>query len=56
MSIDQLFLPSENIQARTHMENKCEWTDTNKMKLNEKKSKFMELILLIIINLQQEFI
>ena len=41
VGIDQLFLPSENIQAQTHMDNICEWTDTNKMKLNEKKSKVM---------------
>ena len=38
---DQLFLPSENIQAQAHMDNISDWTQHNKMKLNEKKTKLM---------------
>ena len=41
VGVDQLFLPNENIQAQSHMDSISDWTDRNKMKLNEKKSKMM---------------
>ena len=39
--IKQLFLPTENISSQNYMNNICDWTDTNHMQLNEKKSKVM---------------
>ena len=41
IGIDQLFLPSENIKSQSFMDNICEWTNLNKMKLNESKTKVM---------------
>ena len=41
IGIDQLFIPKENIQSQSFMDNICEWTDAKKMKLNEKKSKLI---------------
>ena len=41
VGVDQLFLPNKNIQAQSHMDSISDWTDRNKMKLNEKKSKIM---------------
>ena len=32
IGIDQLFIPKENIQSQSFMDNICEWTDTKKMK------------------------
>ena len=41
IGVDQLFLPSENIQSQNTLDQIQEWTDDNKMKLNSKKSKVM---------------
>ena len=41
IGIDQLFLPSENIKSQSYTDNICEWTNLNKMKLNESKTKVM---------------
>ena len=41
VGIDQLFLPSENIQSQTYMDNISEWTDKKQIKLSEEKSKLM---------------
>ena len=41
IGVDQLFLPSENIQSQKTLDQIQEWTDDNKMKLNSKKSKVM---------------
>ena len=41
IGINQLFLPSENIQSQQFMDNISEWTDANKMMLNGNKSKVM---------------
>ena len=41
IGIDQSFIPSQNIKSQKYMDNICEWTTTNQMKLNEKKSKVM---------------
>ena len=38
---NQLFLPGENLSSQTYMDNVSEWTQLNKMKLNERKSKVM---------------
>ena len=38
---DQLFLPSENVESQQFMDNICEWTNLQKMKLNKNKSKVM---------------
>ena len=38
---NQLFVPGENLQAQTTMNNIQEWTDRNKMKLNKEKTKLM---------------
>jgi hypothetical protein len=38
---DQLFLPSGNVESQQFMDNICEWTNLQKMKLNENKSKVM---------------
>ena len=32
---DQLYIPSENLKSQSYMDNICQWTDVNKMKLNE---------------------
>ena len=41
IGIDQLFLPTENIKSQESLNRIQAWTDANKMKLNEKKSKVM---------------
>ena len=41
IGVNQLFLPSENIKSQSHMDNISKWTKTNKMELNEGKSKVM---------------
>ena len=41
IGINQLYLPAEHIQSETYMNNISEWTEKNKMKLNEKKSQVM---------------
>ena len=41
IGVDELYLPSENIQSQQNMDKICEWTDQKLMKLNEKKSKVM---------------
>ena len=41
IGVDQLFLPSENMQSQNTLDQIQEWTDDNKMKLNSKKSKVM---------------
>ena len=41
IGIDQLFLPTENIKSQESLNKIQAWTDANKMKLNEKKSKVM---------------
>ena len=38
---DQLFLPSENINSQSYMNNISDWTQQRKMELNEKKSNLM---------------
>ena len=38
---DQLFLPSGNVESQQFMDNICEWTNLQKMKLNKNKSKVM---------------
>ena len=37
----QLFLPSDNISSQSYMNNISEWTENNKMQLNERKTKVM---------------
>ena len=41
IGVDELDLPSENIQSKQNMDKICGWTDQKIMKLNEKKSKVM---------------
>ena len=41
IGVDQLYLPSQNSLSQNYMNNICEWTEINKMKLNEQKSKVM---------------
>ena len=38
---NQLFLPSDNISSQSYMNNISEWTENNKMQLNERKTKLM---------------
>ena len=38
---EQLYIPSENLKSQSYMDNICKWTDVNKIKLNENKSKLM---------------
>ena len=38
---DHLFLPSENINSQSYMNNIRDWTQQRQMQLNEKKSKLM---------------
>ena len=41
IGIDQKYLPSENIHAQSSLDKIIQWTNHNKMELNEKKSKVM---------------
>ena len=41
IGVNQLFLPSENVCSQSYMNNVFEWTKSNKMELNERKSKVM---------------
>ena len=41
IGINQLFLPSENVNSQTNMDNICDWTEQRQMQLNEQKSKVM---------------
>ena len=41
IGIDQKYLHSENILSQEYMTKICKWTDTQKMKLNEDKTKTM---------------
>ena len=41
IGIDQLFLPPENFQTQTHLDEITQWTNDNLMKLNEAKSSYM---------------
>ena len=41
IGIDQLFLPPENFQTQTHLDEITQWTTDNLMKLNEAKSSYM---------------
>ena len=41
IGINQLYLPSENIQSQSFMNNISEWTANNRMQLNESKTKVM---------------
>ena len=44
---DQLFLPGENIQAQSTMNQIQDWTNRNKMKLNEQKTKLIRRIIIL---------
>ena len=39
VGIDQLFIPSQNLQSQVYADKICQWTEDQKMKLNEKKCK-----------------
>ena len=41
VGIGQSFIPSANPKSQSDMDKICQWTSTNKMKLNQKKSKVM---------------
>ena len=41
IGIGQLYLPTENIKSQGYMNNISQWTQDNKMKLNERKTKVM---------------
>ena len=41
IGIDQSYIPSENLQSQNYADKICQWTEQNKMKLNEKKCKVM---------------
>ena len=41
IGIDQLFIPTENLNSQIFMDKISEWTDLKKMKLNEKKTQVM---------------
>ena len=41
IGINQLFLPTKNVNSQTNMDNICDWTEQRQMQLNEKKSKVM---------------
>ena len=41
IGVNQLYLPSENVCSQSYMNNVSEWTQSNKMELNERKSKVM---------------
>jgi hypothetical protein len=41
IGIDQSYIPSENLKSQSYADNICQWTEENKMKLNDKKCKVM---------------
>ena len=41
IGVHQLFLPSANVCSQSYINNVSEWTQSNKMELNERKSKVM---------------
>ena len=41
IGVDQLFLPSENINSQSYIDKISEWTERKQMKLREQKSKLM---------------
>ena len=41
IGVDQKYLSSQNILSQSYMDNICNWTKKQKMKLNEEKSKVM---------------
>ena len=41
IGVNQLYLPSENVCSQSYMNNVSEWTQSNKMELNERKGKVM---------------
>ena len=41
IGLGQLYLPPENIKSQMYLDKIAEWTENNRMKLNEKKTKVM---------------
>ena len=41
IGIDELYVAAENLETQQNLDEIADWTDVNKMKLNEDKTKYM---------------